>query len=101
MSRKLVRFAFLAAWLVPTIAAAQEATHSPPSAMTLLWGVVATIVYGLVGILLAAIGYRVMQKMMPFSVKDELERDHNVAVGMILAAAVLGVCIIVAATISS
>ncbi|RMG19158.1 MAG: DUF350 domain-containing protein [Deltaproteobacteria bacterium] len=67
----------------------------------LLNGVVGTIVYGLIGVALTMIGYKIFEFMMPFSVRHELEEDHNMSVGIVLAAMILGISIIVAATISS
>lgn len=95
--------ALAALFLTPALALAQDApaTHRSMDPMTLLYGVGATFLYGMVGIAIAAIGTKVFQWVMPFSVKDELEKDHNLSVGVVMAAMVLGICLIVAATILS
>lgn len=99
--------ASLALLLTPAFTRAQEAAETVHragggfGAEALLWGVVHTFIYGIVGIALAALGTKVFQWVMPFSVKDELEKDHNLSVGVVMAAMVLGICLIVAATISS
>jgi uncharacterized membrane protein YjfL (UPF0719 family) len=41
-----------------------------------------------------------MGKLSPFSLRKEIEQDHNVAMGIVMGAALLGLAIIVAAAIS-
>lgn len=97
---RLVRLALTLAALLPAgTAFAQDA--GPSFFETLGNGAIATVVYGLLGIVLAIIGYKVFEVVLPFNVKHELEEDHNMAVGVLLAAMVLGIAIIVAATIHS
>src|SRR5687767_9713676 len=63
----------------------------------LLGGVIATLAYGVLGIVLVIVGFKAFSAVLPFSVKKELEEDHNLSVGVLLAALVLGICIVVAA----
>ena len=102
-ARSLVRGAMLVAVLaLPTVALAQEAARPRTfDVQVLLYGVVSTTLYGWIGIVLTMIGYRVFAWMLPFDVKKELEEDHNMSVGVLLAALVLGICLVVAATIHS
>jgi len=102
-AKSIVRGALLAACLLPPVtAAAQEADPASRfSAEALGWGVASTLVYGLLGIVLVIVGYKVFSWMLPFDVKKELEEDHNTSVGILLAALVLGICLVVAATIHS
>lgn len=86
----------------PAFAAAQDVAADPGGPMARLFGgVIATIVYGLVGIGLVIVGFKLFSAVLPFSVKKELEDDHNLSVGVLLAALVLGISIVVAATIHS
>lgn len=58
-----------------------------------------SIVYGLLGIALAMFGYKVYAWMVPFDLNKEIEIDQNPAVGLVLGAVIIGVSIIVAASI--
>jgi hypothetical protein len=67
---------------------------------TLSWTALFTsIVYGLVGLILLLIGYYIYELITPFSVKDELISHRNPAVGIVVAAFILGMGIIIAAAI--
>ena len=59
----------------------------------------ATVVFGLVGIILALIGFKLFDWVTPFNLEKEICENKNTAVGILCAAIVLGVCIIVAAAI--
>ncbi len=83
------------------VAAQESGAAQAFDATTLLYGVISTLVYGVVGIALAMVGYQVFAWMLPFDVKKELEEDQNISVGVLLAALMLGICIVVAATIHS
>ena len=61
--------------------------------------VIATIVFGLVGIILALIGFKLFDLITPFNLEREMCENKNVAVGVLCAGIVLGVCLIVAAAI--
>jgi hypothetical protein len=66
----------------------------------LSWGsLLASVVYGLVGLVLLLIGYYAYELITPFSVKDELISHRNPAVGMVVAAFILGMAIVIAAAI--
>jgi hypothetical protein len=58
-----------------------------------------SVVYGLVGLILLLIGYYAYELITPFSVKDELIAHRNPAVGLVVAAFILGMAIIIAAAI--
>ena len=67
---------------------------------TLSWtSLFTSVVYGLVGLILLLIGYYIYELITPFSVKDELVSHRNPAVGMVVAAFILGMAIIIAAAI--
>jgi len=93
----------LAAVMAPTGLAVAQEGHGTGTfdAATLLFGVLSTVTYAVVGIVLAIGGYQLFARMLPFDVKKELEEDQNIAVGILLAALIIGICIIVAATIQS
>ena len=58
-----------------------------------------SVIYGCIGILMSIVGYKVFELVLPFDVTSELSEDDNPAVGVLMAAVVLGVSIIMAAAI--
>ena len=62
-------------------------------------GLLLSVVYGLVGILLLMIGYKIFEWITPFSVNDALSKDQNRAVGIVVGAIFIGIAIIVAAAL--
>lgn len=59
----------------------------------------ASVIYGLLGLAFAILGYKVFELVLPFDVNKELSEDDNPAVGILMAAVVLGVSVIMAAAI--
>ena len=85
---------------LPAVALAADAeasTHlhanSIPQALGLM------VAFALVGIVVAIAGYRLFDKFTPGDLHKEIIENKNVAVAIIAAAVILGVCIIVAAAI--
>jgi hypothetical protein len=67
---------------------------------TLSWvSLLTSVVYGLVGMILLLIGYYIYELITPWSVKDELISHRNPAVGLVVAAFILGMAIVIAAAI--
>ena len=60
---------------------------------------VTTVVFVVLGLLVFALTFLVIVKATPFSVRKELEEDHNVALGIVIASVILGTAIIIAAAI--
>ncbi len=58
-----------------------------------------TLVYTVFGVIVFAIAFWAMVKISPFSIRQELETDHNVAVAVLMAAVILGLAIIIAAAL--
>ena len=52
---------------------------------------------GAMSIVMLLIAVRVMEKFMPFSVRTELEDDHNVAAAIVMASIIIGVAMVIAA----
>ena len=67
----------------------------------LLYGVVDTVIYSLVGVVLMGIGFLIVTFFTPFSIKKEIEDDQNISLGIIMGAVIIGISIIVASVISS
>ena len=60
---------------------------------------VTTVVFVLLGLLVFVLTFLVIVKASPFSVRQELETDHNVALAIVIASVILGTAIIIAAAI--
>ena len=61
--------------------------------------VLASIVYSAIGAVILCIAMWVTTRVLPFSVKKEIEEDQNVALGIILAAIIIGLSLIISAAI--
>ena len=66
---------------------------------TLLPTVVTTLVFVVLGLLVFALAFLVIGKATPFSVRKEIEEDHNVALAIVIASVILGSALIIAAAI--
>ena len=66
-----------------------------------LSAVLSTVIYSLIGLVLMLIAYGAIEKMTPFSVRKEIEEDQNVSLGIIIGCMMLGISIIIAASVSS
>ena len=73
---------------------------TPPTtwhAQTLLQAIGNVLLFALIGIVAAIIGYKIFDKCTPGHLSREILEHRNVAAALIGAAVILGVCIIVAA----
>ena len=68
---------------------------------TLLYGILDTVIYSIVGIIMMAIGFLIINLFTPFSIKKEIEDDQNISLGIIIGAVIIGIAIIIASVISS
>jgi putative membrane protein len=60
---------------------------------------ITTLVFVLLGLLVFALAFVIIVKASPFSVRNEIEKDHNVALAIVIASVIIGSAIIVAAAI--
>jgi uncharacterized membrane protein YjfL (UPF0719 family) len=58
-----------------------------------------TAFYTLFGVVIFFITFKVIASNLPFSLRKEIEEDHNNAVAIIIAAVILGIAIIIAAAV--
>lgn len=61
--------------------------------------VVGSIVYALIGVIIFWLAFLIIDKITPYDLWQEIVEKQNVALGMVVAAMSLGICIIVAAAI--
>ena len=62
-------------------------------------GLIAAIVYSLLGILVFGLGFLVIRWVSPFSLKKEIENDQNTALAIVIGSVILGLALIIAAAI--
>ena len=61
-----------------------------------LGGLVGSIVYSLMGVLIFWVSFLLIDKVTPYHLWKEIVDHHNVALGILVGAIALGICIIVA-----
>ncbi len=66
---------------------------------TMLRVFLSTVIYTVFGVIVFGIAFWAMVKMSPFSIRQELETDHNTAVAILMASVILGLAIIIAAAL--
>ena len=66
---------------------------------TMLRVFLSTVIYTVFGVVVFAIAFWAMVKLSPFSIRQELETDHNTAVAILMASVILGLAIIIAAAL--
>ena len=61
--------------------------------------ILSSLVFAVLGIILFAIAFWVIQKATPFSIRKEIEEDHNVALAIVIASVIIGIALIVSAAV--
>lgn len=64
-----------------------------------LGAIVGSVVFALIGVLIFWLCFVIIDKLTPYDLWDEIVEKQNVALGVVVAAMSLGICIIVAAAI--
>lgn len=85
----------------PTPARASRGDRSGPFSRIHIADLIATLVYSLLGLVVALLGYKVYDLITPFDLRKELEVDQNTSLGIVAGSIILGLCIIIAASIMS
>ena len=85
--------------VLPGVLFAAESTGAPSWRPQTLWAALGQmVIFAAVGILAAVVGYKVFDKCTPGDLNREIIENKNVAAALIGAAVILGVCIVVAAS---
>ena len=63
--------------------------------------VISTLIYCGIGFLFFVVAYFLMELIMPFPVRKEIEEDQNIALGVIIGCMIIGLAIIIASAIVS
>ena len=58
-----------------------------------------TVLYAVLGLVLFAVVFLVINKVVPFSLRKEIEEDQNTALGIVIGSVLIGLAIILAAAI--
>jgi len=61
---------------------------------------VATLVFGLIGIGLAILGFKLFDACIRFNLEKEICENKNIAAAILSAAIIVGICIVVAAAVT-
>ncbi len=61
--------------------------------------VLSTLVFTILGLLLFALAFWLIVKATPFSIRKEIEEDHNVALAIVIASIILGIALVVSAAV--
>lgn len=80
--------------------AAIEETRFAWPAQTIWQALLYTILFGLAGIFLTVLGFKIFDWVhTKMDVEEELAKNHNIAVAIVMAAVILGISIVVAVAI--
>jgi len=63
--------------------------------------VISAIVFSAIGMVAFGLFFLILPKLLPFSLKKEMEEDQNVALGIVIGAIVIGMAIIIGHAIGS
>lgn len=74
--------------------------------MNIQWGplldaVVTTSIFAFLGIIIFGVAFFLITKMVPFSMRKEIEEDQNVALGIIVGSVILGVALIISSILGA
>jgi putative membrane protein len=58
-----------------------------------------TVLFALLGVVMFGIAFWLIARLAPFSIRKELEQDHNTSIAIVIAAVIIGIAIIVASAI--
>src|SRR3954470_9431762 len=102
MKRLLPVLTSLALFMLSTPAFAAEAVPVPTPAtwhaQTLLQALANMLLFAAIGILAAIAGFKLFDKCTPGHLEKEILENKNIAAAIVAAAVILGVCIIIAAS---
>jgi uncharacterized membrane protein YjfL (UPF0719 family) len=56
-----------------------------------------TLIFSLVGLVVCALFFIIVVHICPISIRKQIEQEHNVALGIIIGAAIIGIAIIIGA----
>ena len=97
----ITRLLFLVVLLATPSLVAQEAALPQPATwhpQSLGHAIANMVIFAAIGLAVAIIGFKVFDKCTPGNLAKEIVENKNVAAAIVAAAVILGVCIIIAAS---
>jgi uncharacterized membrane protein YjfL (UPF0719 family) len=67
---------------------------------SLAQGVLESLLYSVIGIVLAVVAFKVVDWITPGKLSEQISKEGNIAVAVLLGFLVLGICIIIAAALN-
>ena len=95
------RVYYLAAIAVLLAPLSAEATAPTITGVAATDGIIATILYSAIGIVMAAVSFKVVDLLTPGNLSKELTENKNVALAILAGSMILGICLIISAAIAS
>lgn len=62
--------------------------------------VATTLIFVVIGLVVFALAFLIVNVITPFSIRKEIEEDHNTALAIVIGAMIIGIAMIVSAAIS-
>jgi uncharacterized membrane protein YjfL (UPF0719 family) len=54
-----------------------------------------TLIYAIIGMVIFGVAFAIFNKLMPFSVRKEIEEDQNTSLGIIIGSFLIGLALII------
>ncbi len=65
----------------------------------LISGILGSLIYSGIGMLMFAVAMWIVSKVLPFSIRKEIEEDQNTSLGIVLGSIILGLALILSSAI--
>ncbi len=62
-------------------------------------GIVQSVIYSLLGLAMALLAYKLIDWLTPGKISEQIAKDNNVALAIVVGSLILGICIIIARVI--
>ena len=106
MISRLLRPSALLAFLLVVTSAVQTSWAANGGAAPGSWrlsdilkGILSASIYSILGLVILILGFKIFDRVTPFSLDHEIAEDHNTAAGVVVAGLLIALGIIVAAAI--
>jgi uncharacterized membrane protein YjfL (UPF0719 family) len=57
--------------------------------------ILSTVIYSIIGMVIFGVAFVIFNKLMPFSVRKEIEEDQNTSLGIIIGSFLIGLALII------
>lgn len=82
------------------VASAAASLYGPAMEISeLLNSALAAVIFSLIGLVFFGIAFWLITKLTPFSVRKEIEEDQNTSLGIVIGSIIIGIALIVSASI--